>query len=134
MVVPKRLEGRGRMWKGSWRLDVGVNYIGVKADSVPIWDPWIGVGCGAGSSCSLAQLGDPHLTMMSLAPLLDTHDTQEPRGQGSKCGFWNHRALLPQLGSGPLPTQHVPAKNSPGSSSVQDILSGKPPIKMLSAA
>lgn len=100
-------------------MNVGVNYIGVKDDSVPTWDLWIRVGCGAGSSCSLADLGDPHLTLMSLAPLLDTHDTQEPRGEGNKCRFWNHRALLPQLGSGPLPTQHVLAKNSPGSSNVR---------------
>lgn len=94
MAVSKRLEGRrGRMWKGSWRLNVGVNYIGVKADSVPTWDPWIGVGCGAGSSCSLAELGDPHLTLMSLAPLLDTHDNR-----GASVGFGTTGPCFPSLG------------------------------------
>lgn len=68
MALLKSLSGRGgwRRWRGSRRLDVGVDYIGGKADSITTWDPWTRAGCGPGSSCRLADLGDPYLTLISL--------------------------------------------------------------------
>lgn len=94
-------EGGGcRRWRGSSRLDVGVDYIGGKADSITTWDPWAKAGCGPGSSCHLADLSDPYLTLIALAssPRHQWHTgTQRARGQTRALG--PQSSLPHQLGS-----------------------------------
>lgn len=104
MALLKRLSGRGDAEGGKDPADWMWVSITLVADSITTWDPWTTAGCGPGSSCRLADLGDPYLTLIFLA---SSRHTQEPRGQGDRQGLWDHRALPRQLGSNTLPTRHV---------------------------